>query len=75
MDALFWFLWFFNGALAYLRVRREERKASGKWTQVDRVFWLCICTFGGTFILLVLLMVDLGAAIGRTNWAKREARW
>lgn len=75
MDAFFWFLWFFNGALAYFQVRREQRKGNGKWTRADRLFWLPACLLGGTLLLLILLLIELGMAIGKTEWAKREARW
>jgi len=75
MDALFWFLWFFNAALAYFKVRSEQRKLFEKWTKADRLFWLPACLFGGTFLLLILLLVELAMAIGRTKWAKGEARW
>lgn len=75
MDTLFWFLWFFNGTLAYFKVRGEERKTNGKWTRLDRLFWLMVCLFGGTIVLLILLVGDFWITISRTNWAKREARW
>ncbi len=75
MDALFWFVWFFNATLAYFQVRREQRKGNGRWTKADRLFWLAACLFGGTLLLLILLVTELGVAIGRTKWARREARW
>lgn len=75
MNALFWFLWFFNAALAYFKVRSEQRDLFGKWTKADRLFWLPACLFGGTFMLLVLLLVELAMWIGKTKWAKGEARW
>ena len=75
MNALFWFLWFLNAALAYFKVRSEHREVFGKWTKADRLFWLPVCLFGSTLLLMILLIFDLAMAIGRTKWAKGEARW
>ena len=68
--------WLFFSPVSYVVLRRFDRAGgNGKWTNMDRVrailvSGLCgpvVLPFAGAFVLLEKL--------GKTDWARKDARW
>jgi hypothetical protein len=67
--------WAACGLICYFLVRRDYRKSLGKWTQIDRIYWLAFSLAYGAIMLLVVIIAFIGMKISGTEWAKREAQW
>lgn len=68
-------LWLICTPTSYLLVRRDHRGSFGKWTQMDRLFWMSMCLLYGPIMLFTVAVIGLAMKLGDTSWAKREAQW
>lgn len=73
---VFWLiLWAITAPTAYIIARHVCRDTFGKWTQLDRLFWMTLCLVYGPIVLSIMIVCGLVSMTARTGWDDREARW
>lgn len=68
-------LWIVCAPLSYLILRRFHVAAFGKWTQMDRLFGLCLSVAGGPAALIVIGLIATLVWLHTLSWADKEAKW
>lgn len=68
-------LWIVSAPLCYLIMRRFHVAEFGKWTQMDRLFGLCLSVAGGPTALVAIGFIALLVWLHTMSWADEEAKW
>lgn len=68
-------LWIICAPACYLLLREDQLDTLGRWTQVDRLFWLGISLAYGPVMLIALVGVAVFNRLNASKWGQREARW
>ena len=68
-------LWIICAPLSYLLLREDHLDTLGRWTQVDRLFWLSISLVYGPIMLVAIIGVAVFNRLSASAWGQREARW
>ncbi len=69
-------LWIICVPACYLLLREDHIAATqGRWTQIDRLFWLGISLVYGPVMLIAIVGVAVFNRLSASKWGQREARW
>jgi hypothetical protein len=68
-------LWTLSAPISYLVVRRDFQSSFGKWTRMDRLFWLTFSVLYGPIMLIVIAGIGLFCKISNSDWGKQEVKW
>lgn len=68
-------IWIITAPISYIVVRKDYKSSFGKWTRVDRLFWLSFSVLYGPIMLLVVLGAGLLCKISSSKWGQGEAKW
>lgn len=68
-------LWIVSAPLSYLVVRNDFTSSFGKWTRMDRLFWLAFSMLYGPIMLIAIAGVCVFCKLSSSEWGKQEVKW